>query len=201
MRKLFLFCTILLLTVACKQQPASGNDSSEPASETASEAAAPAAVSETSSAASEAAEVATDQTDYPTYIDLELSDPEGNTVRLSDYVGKSKYLLVDFWASWCAPCRAEMPTVVRAYNDFHAKGFNVVGISLDTRLDMWKMAISQMQMPWPHMSDLGGWDSKAAAVYRINSIPANLLLNEQGQVIDGNLRGERLLNKLAELLK
>ncbi len=135
------------------------------------------------------------------YTDLEMADPTGKTIRVSDYVGKSKFVLVDFWASWCGPCRAEMPTVVKAYTDYHAKGFEVVGVSLDNNKDAWVKAIDQLKMPWPQMSDLKGWESVGAQKYNVRSIPANILIDQQGKIIAKDLRGEDLLSKLADLMK
>ena len=135
-----------------------------------------------------------------TYTDLQQASPEGKTVKVSDYVGKNQYVLIDFWASWCGPCRAEMPTVVEAYTKFHDKGFEVVGVSLDNEKDAWVKAIEKLQMPWPQMSDLKGWESEAAAAYNVRAIPANVLIDKNGKIIAKDLRGEDLLNKMAELL-
>ena len=134
------------------------------------------------------------------YTDIQLPDPDGKTLKVSDYVGKNKYVLIDFWASWCGPCRAEMPTVVEAYTKFHDKGFEVIGVSLDNDKDAWVKAIEKLQMPWPQMSDLKGWESEAAATYHVQAIPANVLLDQQGNIIAKDLRGEDLLNKMAEVL-
>ena len=134
------------------------------------------------------------------YTDLKMDDPNGKSMKISDYVGKSKYVLIDFWASWCGPCRAEMPTVVEAYTKFHDKGFEVVGVSLDEDKDAWVKAIADLKMPWPQMSDLKGWESEACAVYHVQAIPANVLVDEQGNIIAKDLRGEDLLNKMGELL-
>ena len=111
-----------------------------------------------------------------------------------------KPVLLDFWASWCGPCRAEMPTVVEAYTKYHDKGFEVVGVSLDNDKDSWVKAIADLQMPWPQMSDLKGWESEACAVYHVQAIPANVLIDEKGDIIAKDLRGEDLLNKMKELL-
>ena len=135
-----------------------------------------------------------------TYTDLQQEGPDGKTVKVSDYVGKNKYVLIDFWASWCGPCRQEMPTVVEAYTRFHDKGFEVVGVSLDNEKDAWVKAIEKLQMPWPQMSDLKGWDNKAAAAYNVRAIPANVLIDADGKIIAKDLRGEELLSKMAELL-
>ena len=94
-----------------------------------------------------------------------------------------------------------MPTVVKAYTDYHKKGFEVVGVSLDNNKDAWVKAIDQLKMPWPQMSDLKGWECKGALDYNVRSIPANVLIDQQGNIIAKDLRGEDLLNKMAELLK
>ena len=135
------------------------------------------------------------------YTDFEMPAPDGKTIKVSDFVAKNKYTLVDFWASWCGPCRAEMPTVVKAYTDYHAKGLEVVGVSLDNDKDAWLKAISELKMPWPQMSDLKGWECEGAALYNVRSIPANVLIDQQGRIIAKDLRGVDLLNKMAELLK
>ena len=124
---------------------------------------------------------------------------EDKTTRLSDYVGQGKYVLVDFWASWCGPCRAEMPNVVEAYNEYHAKGFEVIGVSFDQKKEAWVNAIGQLKMPWLQISDLGGWNCAAAPVYMINSIPDNILIDPQGKIIDRALRGNALKSRLRKI--
>ena len=131
--------------------------------------------------------------------DLELQTPQGATKRLSDYCGKGNYVLVDFWASWCGPCRAEMPRVKALYEKYHAKGFEIVGISLDNDKAAWTGAIQRMNLSWPHLSDLKGWQSTAAATYGISSIPATLLIDPQGKIVAFGLRGDQLDAKVAEL--
>jgi len=133
------------------------------------------------------------------YMDIALAAPDGKTIKVSDYVSKNKYTLIDFWASWCGPCRAEMPTVVKAYADFHQKGFEVVGVSLDNDKDAWVKAIADLKMPWPQMSDLKGWDCEGAQLYNVRSIPSNVLVDQQGKIVAKDLRGEQLLKKLDEL--
>ncbi len=135
------------------------------------------------------------------FTDITLEDMDGAKHSLSEYVGKGKYVLVDFWASWCGPCRAEMPNVKAAYEKFHDKGFDVVGISLDSDKAAWTGAVKKLGLPWHHISDLKGWESDAAALYGINAIPATLLVGPDGKIISNSLRGEALSEKLAELLK
>lgn len=131
--------------------------------------------------------------------DFTLSDVNGNPVSLSSKIG-SKLLLVDFWAAWCAPCRQENPNLVKTYNDFKNKGFDIFGVSLDQSKDDWLKAIADDKLGWTHVSDLKYWSSDAARLYAVNSIPANFLLDETGTIIARNLRGNELRNKITEVL-
>ncbi len=135
------------------------------------------------------------------YTDIVMQSPEGKTVKVSDYVGKNKYTLIDFWASWCGPCLREMPNVVKAYTNFHDKGLEIVGVSLDNKKDAWVNAIAKQNMPWPQMSDLKGWESAGAAAYNVRAIPSNVLVSQDGKIVAKDLREEALQEKLAELLK
>ena len=135
------------------------------------------------------------------FVDFTLNDPDGNPVSLSSVVEKNKYTLVDFWASWCMPCRGENPNVVAAYKKYHDKGFTVFGVSLDKDHDKWVEAIKKDGLTWTHVSDLKYWSSEAAKLYGVQSIPHNVLINSKGIIVDKNLRGQKLQDKLAELLK
>lgn len=134
------------------------------------------------------------------FVDFTLKDTEGNDLSLSHFAGQGKYVLVDFWAAWCGPCRQEMPNVVAAYDKYKSKGFEVVGVSFDQNREEWLEGISQMNMSWPQMSDLMYWDSPVVDLYAIQGIPHTILLDKEGVIIEKNLRGEALDAKLAELM-
>ncbi|KAA6352581.1 Thiol-disulfide oxidoreductase ResA [termite gut metagenome] len=134
------------------------------------------------------------------FIDLEVKTPNEKLIKLSDYAGKGKVVLIDFWASWCPPCRDEMPNLVKVYNEYKKKGFEIVGISLDSNSEAWKNGIKQLNITWPQMSDLKGWSSEGAKLYGVRSIPQTILIDKEGAIIAKGLRGEELQKKLAEIL-
>jgi len=133
--------------------------------------------------------------------DFTMNDAAGNPVKLSNVYSKNEYTLIDFWASWCGPCRRENPNVVAVFNSYKTKGFGVFGVSLDADKAKWEKAVADDQLTWSHVSDLKGWKNEAAALYSVNSIPANLLVDKTGKIIGRNLREEKLKEKIAELLK
>ena len=132
--------------------------------------------------------------------DFTLNNVDGNPVALSSKIGP-KLLLIDFWAGWCGPCRRENPNVVKVYTEFHKKGFDVFGVSLDKTKEEWVKAIANDKLEWTQVSDLQYWNNAAARLYAVNSIPANFLLDEKGIIIGRNLRGEDLYNKVKEVLE
>lgn len=136
-------------------------------------------------------------------MDFTQNDPDGKAVKLSDF--KGKYVLVDFWASWCGPCRQENPNVVEAFQKFKDKNFTVLGVSLDggntrTTKEAWLKAVEADQLTWTHVSDLQGWNNAVSSAWGIKSIPANFLIDPNGKIIAKDLRGSALQNKLSEIL-
>lgn len=133
--------------------------------------------------------------------DFEMADVEDNMHKLSEYIAANEVTLVDFWASWCGPCRAEMPAVKAAYEAYKNKGFGIVGVSLDNNKEAWVKAIADLGIEWPQISDLQGWNCAGAKLYGVNSIPATVLVAKDGTILAKNLRGEAIQEKLAEILK
>ena len=131
--------------------------------------------------------------------EIALPGVDGTVVSLSSL--KGKYVLVDFWASWCGPCRAENPNVVAAYDQFKGKNFTILGVSLDNKKDAWEKAIKDDNLSWTQVSDLRGWSSAAAVVYGVQSIPGNFLIDPNGKIVAKNLRGSSLEEFLKVVLK
>lgn len=131
--------------------------------------------------------------------EFSLPDTAGVSVSLSDFRGK--YVLLDFWASWCPPCRRENPNVVKAFNEYKDKNFTIIGISLDKDKSKWLKAIADDNLTWTHLSDLKYWDSEIPALYGVRGIPANVLLDPDGVIIAKNITGEDLHQKLKEVIK
>jgi thiol-disulfide isomerase/thioredoxin len=134
----------------------------------------------------------------PSFTSLDTARKE---VHLNEVVQQAKVTLVDFWASWCGPCRAENPNVVKAFNAFHEKGFDIISVSLDDNADRWKAAIIKDGMPWHHVSGLKKWEEPVAQFFGIQGIPDNFLLDEHGKVVARGLKGEALYNKIADMLR
>lgn len=135
------------------------------------------------------------------YVDFVSTTPKGDELSLKEVLKSNKYTLIDFWASWCGPCRKENPHVVKTYEAFNDKGFTVLSVSLDDDKGRWEEAIKQDNMPWYHVSSLKGWKEPAAQLYGIRAIPQNFLIDASGKIVASNLRGETLFKKVEQLLK
>ncbi len=133
------------------------------------------------------------------YTDLQMNDTDDRLASLSQWVGKGQYVLVDFWASWCGPCRQEMPNLVANYEKYHGKGFEIVGVSFDQKKEAWVNSIQKLGMKWPQISDLKGWKCAAAEIYGVSSIPSNILVGPDGTIVAMDLRGDEVGEKLKEI--
>ncbi len=133
--------------------------------------------------------------------DFTQNDPNGNPVKFSDIYSKNELTLLDFWASWCGPCRAENPNVVTVFNDYKTKGFTVFGVSLDREKEGWLKAIADDKLAWTQVSDLAYWQNAVSQMYAINSIPSNLIVDKTGKIVAKNKRGNELRAFVAETLK
>ena len=131
--------------------------------------------------------------------EISLPSPDGKEIALSSL--KGKLVLIDFWASWCDPCRKEMPNVIKIYSKFKNKGFEIYGVSLDQDKEKWMEAITKDGINWPQVSDLKYWDNLAARIYNVQGIPYTVLIDKDGKIIAKNLRGQELEKKIAEVLK
>ena len=136
------------------------------------------------------------------FTDFEMSDAQGKMHKLSEFVGNGKNIvLIDFWASWCPPCRRDMPNLVDVYKQYKGKGFEIVGISLDSKKEAWEKGIKDLKITWPQLSDLQGWKNSGAKLYGVNSIPHTVLVDKDGTIIAKGLHGKEVGEKLGEMLK
>ncbi len=133
--------------------------------------------------------------------DFSQPAPDGKPLSIMSEVGKNKITIIDFWASWCGPCRQDMPSVIELYNQYKDKGLGIVGVSLDNDKDSWLLAIKQLNIPWPQMSDLQGWDNAVAKQFNVTSIPHTIVVDQQGKILHRGLRGESLAAFVAEQLQ
>ena len=130
--------------------------------------------------------------------DFVQNDPEGNPVRFSDIYSKNKVTMIDFWASWCGPCRAFNPDLVKIYKQYHRKGLEILAVSLDRDMDSWLKAIKDDNLTWKHVSDLGLWNNQVAQTYRIRYIPQNVFVDKDGKIIAKQLSSKEEIVKLLE---
>lgn len=140
------------------------------------------------------------QTGQPTLPDIDLPDLEDTSQNIYSVISQNSFTIIDFWASWCQPCRREIPVIKQIYDEYKEKGIGIVGISLDKSHDDWKNCIDENGMAWLQLSDLKGWDSKACEVYGVNGIPYTIVTDRTGTVLAEGLRGEGLRDFIANLL-
>ena len=133
-------------------------------------------------------------------ISFTMADMNGNNVAVADEFAKHKVTIIDFWASWCGPCRQEMPSLVKTYDDYKDKGLGIIGVSLDEDKEQWTGAVSAMGMTWTQLSDLQGWHNSAAQMYGIQAIPFTIVVDNEGKVLAAGLRGEELTAFIAQQL-
>ena len=133
-------------------------------------------------------------------VDFSASTPDGKSLSVAEVAQGARLLMIDFWASWCGPCRAEMPNVRAAYEQFHEQGFEILGVSLDEDAGAWKQAISTLEMTWPQISDLRGWECHGAGLYGVQAIPATVFIKD-GKIVARDVRGDDLVPKIEQLLK
>ncbi|MDL2223417.1 TlpA family protein disulfide reductase, partial [Bacteroidales bacterium OttesenSCG-928-M11] len=135
------------------------------------------------------------------FIEISGLDLNGKEVYLSEYVGKGKIVYLDFWASWCGPCRRSMPGLVEIYEKYKDKDFEIVGVSLDNNKDSWEKATKEDRITWPQFSNLEGWQEPAAQAYGVNFVPFTILFDKEGHIVDKNLSKDKLATYLEEHLK
>ena len=189
MNKKNAFCLMFTaaLLFACQQKPA-GNSSEAPPQETAA-------------AAERTAEDGNASDEAPLLPDFSLPDMNGKETTIMTIVKKNEITILDFWASWCGPCRAEMPSVVSLYDAYKDKGLGIVGISLDEDKADWQEAVEKMNMTWPQLSDLQGWNNKAARMFDVNGIPFTMVVDKEGRLLAAGLRGSDLHHFVEQRLK
>jgi thiol-disulfide isomerase/thioredoxin len=134
------------------------------------------------------------------FADLTLQDKDGNSVRLSEHIGRdNRYVLLEFWASWCHPCRADIPHLKEIYKLYHSEGFDIISISMDNSKENWLKAVDEEQMPWLQVSDLKAFDGEISKLYNFMGIPFCVLISPDGIIVDRNMRGPFLIKKMREL--
>ena len=129
-----------------------------------------------------------------------IPDSNGTPTEVMPLIASNRITIIDFWASWCAPCMREMPNLVAIYDNYHGQGLGIIGISLDSNADDWQQAVQQQHMTWPQFSELKGWESTVVSTFDVNAIPHTIVVNSQGEILATGLRGEELANVVAKEL-